>query len=236
MSANMKKWARQGEFQKTQTTTDLDAESISAMFARPVLALISEPIIRCGVDSLALVSSEQLVDIRDPHRTPDDLAYTRHEQVATLSEDRLRCGACAAAARRMFLHVKRLEFSGETMKEDRRADDIGHLALRRLRYVVSDGVRDHLGLPIRVCDHVAVRVLGFVRYAMIVQPCDGIDISHAHEGARRWCKGGVELLDECRGGLVLQELVHSFTNLVTRSVPAYDKVHQHAPQSSRYGP
>ena len=69
-----------------QGNTNLDAETVPAMFARPVLALVREPIVRRGIYALALVRGEELVYVRDPHRATDDLAHAGHEQVAALGE------------------------------------------------------------------------------------------------------------------------------------------------------
>jgi hypothetical protein len=175
------------------------------VLARPILALVREPIIGRGVDSLAFVSLEQLFHIRNPHRSADDLSDARHEQVATLREGNAR--------RFLLLHVEGLEPGGEAVQEDGRADGVRHVSLRRLCDVVADGVWHHLGLSLRVHDYVALRVFGLVLDPVLVQPGYSVDVGEAHEWARGWCEGGVELLDQRRGGLVLPELVHGFANL-----------------------
>lgn len=148
------------------------------MLARPVLALVRKPIVRRGIDARALVRREQLVDVRYPHRPPDDLADAGHEQIAALGEN-ARVAAAASAACRWrwrwrlscrrrprlllpFLHVKGLELRGEAVQEYRRADDVRHFSLGCLGDVVADGVRDHLGLAGSVLDDVAVCILGLV--------------------------------------------------------------------------
>ncbi len=142
------------------------------MLACPILALVREPVIRRGVDALTLVPLEELVHIRDPHRAADDLADAGHEQVAALREDELAAAGVAGP----LLHVESLEPRGEAVQEDGRADGIRHLALRCLRDVVADRVWHHLWLPLRVCDHVAVRVFSLVQDAVFVQPCDSVDV------------------------------------------------------------
>ena len=160
------------------------------MLARPVLALVRKPIVRCRIDAFTLVCREQLIDIRNPHRAPDDLAHARHEQVTALRVD-----ARVAPIVSVRLHVKGLEFRGEAVQENGRADDIGHLSLCFLSDVVADGVRDHRRLAPCVRDDVAVRVFGLVLDPVLVQPCDGIYVGKALEWTRWRREGGVELLD-----------------------------------------
>jgi len=149
------------------------------MLARAVLALVREPIIRRGVDALALVCREELVDVRDPHRAPDDLAHAGHEQVAALGDD----GVTGVATRWHLglLHVERLELGGEAVQEHGRADDVRHLALGCLGDVVADGVIDLNGLALRVLDHVAPCVLRVVLDPVLIQPRDGVDVGEALE-------------------------------------------------------
>ena len=187
------------------------------MFARPVLALVREPIVRRGIDAFALVRGEEFVYVRDPHRTTDDLAHAGHEQVAALGE---QDGLVARLLPRLGrhrgppLHVKRLERGGEAVQEYGRADDVRHLSLRRFGDVVADDVRDHRRVAVCVLDDVAVRVLGLVLDQVIVQPRDGVDVGHALEWTRGSSEDGVELLDQRRGGFVLQEFVHRLADLV----------------------
>ena len=180
------------------------------MLASAVLALIRKPIVRRRIDAFALVCGEQLIDIRNPHRAPDDLAHARHEQVTALRVD-ARVGVPTIVF--LLLHVKGLELRGEAVQEDGRADDVGHLALCFLGDVVADGVRDHRRLALCVRDDVAVRVFGLVLDPVLVQPCDGIYVGKALEWTRGRREGGVELLDQRRGGFVLCKRVHRFTNL-----------------------
>ena len=186
------------------------------MLARPILALVREPIIGRGVDPLALVPRKQLVHIRDPHRAADDLADARHEQVAALREGggrAVRGGVVVTLLLLLLLHVEGLEPGGEAVQEDGRADGVRHFSLGRLCDVVADDVRHFFGLALGVRDHVALRVFGLVLDPVLVQPCDGVDVGETHERARGRREGGVELLDQCSGGLVLPELVHGFTYL-----------------------
>ena len=168
------------------------------MLARPVLALVREPIIRRGIDALAPVRREQLVDVRDPHRAPDDLADAGHEQVAALREDGLAAPApwCNGRGRGLLLlHVECLELGGEAVQEYGRAEDVRHLPLGRLGDVVADGVRDQRGLAVGVLDDVTVCVLGLALDPVLVQPRDGVDVGDTLERARGAREGGVELLD-----------------------------------------
>ena len=174
------------------------------MLARPILALVREPIIGRRIDPLALISLEQLVHIRNSHRATDDLTDTRHEQVAALREG----GGGRVIAGRFLLHVEGLEPGGEAVQEDGRADGVCHLSLCRLCDVVADCVWHHLGLSLGVRDHVALCVFGLVLDSVLVQPGDGVDVGETHEWARGWREGGVELLDQSLGGLVLPELVN----------------------------
>jgi len=96
------------------------------------------------------------------------------------------------------------------------ADDVRHLPLRRLGNVVADGVRDRLRVAVCVFDDVAFRVLGLVFDPVLVKPRDGVDVGHALERTRGSDKGRVELLDQRRGGFVLQEFVHRLADLVLR--------------------
>ena len=203
----------------------LNSEPISAVLASPILALVREPIIGCRVDPLTLVPLEQFVHLRNPHRAADNLADARHEQVAALRESGGGGGGLVTSAvTGCFLHVKGLEPGGEAVQEDGRADGVGHLSLGRLCDVVADRVRHHLGLSFGVRDHVALRVFGLVLDPVFVQPRDSVDVGEALEWARGRREGGVELLDQRRGGLVLPELVHDFTYLFVwtsmRSGPA----------------
>jgi len=75
-----------GEPDRGIRNTNLDTETVPAMFARPVLALVREPIVRRGIDAFAPVRGEEFVYVRNPHRTTDDLAHAGHEQVAALGE------------------------------------------------------------------------------------------------------------------------------------------------------
>jgi len=188
------------------------------MFARPVLALVREPIVRRGVDAFAPVRGEEFVYVRNPHRTADDLAHAGHEQVATLGEqDGLVAPLLLLRLLRrslLPLHVKRLERGGEAVQEHGCADDVRHPPLRRLGDVVADGVRDHCGVAVCVFDDVAVRVLGLVLDAVIVQPRDGADVGEALERTHGSSEGGVELLDQRRGGFVPEEFVHRLADLV----------------------
>jgi hypothetical protein len=198
--------------------TNLNTEPVPAVLARPILALVRKPIVRRRIDALALVSREQLVDIRNPHRAPDDLADARHEQVTAL-----RVNARVAPIIVLLLHVKGLEFRGEAVQEDGRADDVGHLSLCFLGDVVADRVRDHRRLALSVYDDVAVRVFGLVLDPVLVQPCDGVYIGKTLEWTCWRREGGVELLDQRRGGFVLCKFVHRFANLKvpTRSVKIF---------------
>ena len=193
------------------------------MFARPVLALVREPIVRRGIDAFALVRGEELVYVRDPHRATDDLTHAGHEQVAALGEQdgllllllllhRPRLGL--GLRRLLPLHVKRLERGGEAVQEHGHAEDVRHPPLRRLGDVIADGVRDHRRVPVRVFDRVAVRVLGLVLDPVLVQPRDGVDVGEALERARGANEGRVELLDQRRGRRVLQQFVHRPADLV----------------------
>lgn len=175
------------------------------MLARPVLALVCEPIIRRGVDALTPVRGEQLVYVCDPHRASDDLAHAGHEQVAALREDDgVVFALCVLLRRRGCLfHVKRLELGGEAVQEDGRADDVCHLTFRSLGNVVADGVRDHRGFAVRVLDDIAFCVLGLMFDPVFVQPRDGVDVREAHERTGRLREGWVELLDQRRAGFVL---------------------------------
>lgn len=190
------------------------------MFARPVLALVREPIVRRGIDTFAPVRGEEFVYVRDPHRTADDLAHAGHEQVAALGQWDAGAGLVAPGRRhrthRLLLHVKRLERCGEAVQEYGCADDVRHPPLRRLGDVVADGVRDHRRLAVCVFDDVALRVLGLVFDSMLVQPRDGVHVGDALERTRGSGEGRVELLDQRRGGFVLQEFVHRLADLVLR--------------------
>ena len=194
--------------------TNLNTEPVPAVLARPVLALVRKPIVRCGIDALALVRREQLVNVRNPHRAPDDLAHARHEQIAALRENAAAAAAGSAALRpRFLLHVKGLELRGEAVQEYGHAENVGHLALGGLGDVVADGVRDHGGLAGGVLDDVAVRVFGLVQDPVLVQPRDGVDVGEALERTRRRREGGVKLPDQRRGGFVLQQFVHRLADL-----------------------
>jgi len=100
------------------------------------------------------------------------------------------------------------------VQEHGRADDVRHPPLRCLGDVVADGVRDHRGVAVCVFDDVAVRVLGLVLDPVLVQPRDGVDVGEALEWTRGASEGGVELLDQRRGGFVLEEFVHRLADLV----------------------
>ena len=170
------------------------------MLARPVLALVRKPIVRRRVDTFTLVGREQLINIRNPHRAPDDLAHARHEQVTALS---VNARVAPTTIILLLLHVEGLEFCGEAVQENGRADDISHLPLCFLGNVVADGVWDHRRLALCVHDDVAIHVLGLVLDPVRVQPCDGIYVGKALERTRWRREGGVELLDQRRGRLVL---------------------------------
>jgi hypothetical protein len=185
------------------------------VLARPVLALVRKPIIRRRIDAFTLVGRKQLINIRNPHRAPDDLAHARHEQVTTL---RVNARVAPIAIVILLLHVKGLEFRGEAVQENGRADDIGHLSLCFLGDVVPDGVRDHRRLALCVRDDVAVRIFGLVLDPVLVQPCDGIYVGKALEWTRWRREGGVELLDQRRGGFVLHKFVHRVANLKSERV------------------
>ena len=172
------------------------------MLARPVLALVRKPIVRSRIDTFTLISREQLINIRYPHRRPNDLAHTRHEQVTAF-----RINASAGFTILIILllfHVKGLESRGEAVEENGRADDIGHLSFCFFGDVVADGVRDHCRLALCVRDDVPVRVFGLVLDPVLVQPCDGIYVGKALEWTRWRREGRVELLDKRRGGFALQ--------------------------------
>ena len=178
------------------------------MITRPILALVCEPIIRRRIDPLALIPLEQFIYIRNPHRAADDLPDTWHEQVTALRE-----GSGSGLIIKFLLHVEGLEPSGEAVQEDGRANGVCHVPLRRLRDVVAYRVRNHLGLSVGVCDHVALCVFGLVLDPVLVQPGDRVDVGEAHEWARGRRESWVELLDKRRGGLVLPELVYGFAYL-----------------------
>lgn len=211
-----------GEPDRGIRNTNLDTETVPAMFARPVLALVREPIVRRGIDAFAPVRGEELVYVRNPHRTADNLAHAGHEQVAALGEQDglvaplLLLLLLLRLLRRSLLplHVKRLERGGEAVQEHGCADDVRHPPLRRLGDVVADGVRDHRGVAVCVFDDVAVRVLGLVLDPVLVQPRDGVDVGEALERTRGSSEGGVELLDQRRGGFVLEEFVHRLADLI----------------------
>ncbi len=179
--------------------TNLNTEPVPAMLARPVLTLVRKPIVRRRVDTLALIRREQLINIRNPHRSPDDLSHTGHEQVAALGVN----SRVAPTTIFLFLHVEGLEFRGEAVQENGRADDVRHFSFRCLGDVVADDVRNHRRLALCVFDDVAIRVFGLVLDPVLVQPCDGIYIGEALERTCWWREGGVELLDQRRGGFVL---------------------------------
>ncbi len=166
------------------------------MLARPVLALVRKPIVRRRVDTLALIRREQLINIRNPHRPPDDLAHARHKQVATLG---VNARVAPITIILLLLHVKGLELRGKAMKENGRANDVSHFSLCCFGDVVPDGVRDHRRLTLCVFDDVAVRVLGLVFDPVLVQPCYGVYVGEALERTCWRCEGGVELLDQRRG-------------------------------------
>ena len=189
----------------------LNTKPISTVITSPILALVCEPIIRRRIDPLALVPLEQFIHIRNPHRAADDLANARHEQVTALRE-----GGGGALIIKFLLHVEGLEPSGEAVQEDGRANGVRHVSLRRLRDVVAYRVRNHLGLSVRVRDHVALRVFGLVLDPVLVQPGDRVDVGEAHEWTRGRREVWVELLDKRRGGLVLPELVYGFAYLEFR--------------------
>ena len=178
------------------------------MLARPVLALVRKPIVRSRIDAFALVRREQLVDVRNSHRAPDDLPHPGHEQVTAL-----RVHARSASIVLLLFHVKGFEFRGEAVQENGRADDVSHLSLCFLSDVVADGVRDHRRLSLCVRDDVPVRVFGLVLDPVLVQPCDGVYVGKALERTRWRREGGIELLDQRRGGFALHKFVHRFANL-----------------------
>ena len=184
---------------KGKKGTNLNTEPVPAVLARPVLALVREPIVRRRVDAFTLVGREQFINIRNPHRAPDDLAHARHEQVTALRVN----ARVASATIILLLHVKGLEFRGEAVQENGRANNIRHLPLCFLGNVVADGVWDHRRLALCVHDDVAIRVLGLVLDPVLVQPCDGIYVGKALEWTRWRREGRVELLDQRRGRLVL---------------------------------
>ena len=186
------------------------------MLARPILALVRKPIVRRRVDTFTLVGREQLINIRNPHRAPDDLAHARHEQVTAL-----RVNARVAPIVILLFHVKGLESRGKAVQKNGRADDIRHLPLCFFGNVVAYGMRDHRRLALCVRDDVAVRIFGLVLDPVFVQPCDGIYVGKALEWTRWRREGGVELLDQRRGRFVLHEFVHRFTNLKSQRV-SYD--------------
>jgi len=99
------------------------------------------------------------------------------------------------------------------MQEDRRSNNISHLALRRLGDVVTHFVFYHLYLTLLVLDHIALGVFGRVLDPVFVEPFDGVDIRKAKEGACRWLEVRVKLLDDRCGGWVGKEDVHSLANL-----------------------
>mmetsp|Transcript_956 Transcript_956/g.1718 ORF Transcript_956/g.1718 Transcript_956/m.1718 type:complete len:252 (+) Transcript_956:488-1243(+) len=107
----------------------LHAQSEPSMRACPVHPLVGVPVVRGGVDALALVPFQQLVLVPHPHAAADDLADARHEQVHALGEH---------GVLRALLHVEGLEGGGESAHEDGLADHVGHGALRELRDIVSE--------------------------------------------------------------------------------------------------
>jgi len=139
----------------------------------------------------------------------NDLSNVWHQQIATLSECRTRASRLSGH----FLHVERLELSREPMQEDWRANDIGHLALRRLGDVVAYFVFYHLYLALLVLDHIAFGVFSGVLDPVFVEPFDGVDVGEAKEGACGWLEVWVELLDDRCGGWVGKEDIHGLTNL-----------------------
>lgn len=75
------------------------------------------------------------------------------------------------------------------MKEDRSADDIGHLPLSGLSNVVTNFVVEHYRLPVLVSNSVSLRVLRNMLNAMVVEPFNGINIGEP----KKWSGGRLEL-------------------------------------------
>ena len=139
----------------------------------------------------------------------NNLSNVWHQQIATLC----KCRTGASRLSRHFLHVERLELSREPMQEDWRANDIGHLTLRRLGDVVAYFVLYHLYLALLILDHIAFGVFCGVLDPMFVEPFDGVDVGEAEEGACRRLEVWVELLDDRCGGWVGKEDIHCLANL-----------------------
>ncbi len=209
------------------------------MLACSVLALVGEPVVRRGIDALALIRGKELFHVRNPHRPAyhipvsvsltlhytggeahtDNLAHVRHEQIAALGEHGpalLRAGH--------LLHIERLKFGRKPVQEHRRPNDVRHLALRRLRDVVPDYVVDELHLPVGALDGVALCVLGGVLDPVLVEPRDGVDVGHAQERPRGSGEVRVELLDERGRGWISEECVDGLADLHLRGKQGTSRV------------
>ena len=165
----------------------LNTKTESSVFRSSVLALFGEPVVRVGVKTLASVSGHQFLQVRDTHRSSDNLSDTGHQHI-----DRLSQGVVLGAA----LHVERFDLGREAAQEDGAVDLVSHGTLGSLGNILTDLVEG----TVLLLDVVVLQVL------------DGFGVIHAQEGALGLLEAGVELVDNIGRGLVGQGAINDIAD------------------------
>ena len=69
---------------ETQDSAHLDTKTVTTVFGRTVLPLISEPVVWFHRDSFPLVTIYQFLQITNPHTSTNNLSNTRNKNINTL--------------------------------------------------------------------------------------------------------------------------------------------------------